>query len=285
MEEDTVSLPHQQSFSSLKTDSDYIYQVPSIHLPPYDSQLLRPSMSRPRRATTTTTHTQHRPMSPSDPRVALYGTPSLLQHRRVASDLPLARRAARTRGDGASSSPSHSAGEKSGSETESLRGMHPNKRFYAADDKSSNTLPKFVRSSEQSGSDTESLRKQRSSLVLSSPEHSSSEAESLRQQLSRKSAAGQTTVRVSPPLETSLHVILDRGTRETTRNPRREQEMRNFIDFSPERARTAGGDSDSDSCLSFNVDNNKKREGSGLSDYLKTLSSPKKQPPNDSNPP
>ncbi|XP_075217160.1 transmembrane protein adipocyte-associated 1 homolog isoform X2 [Lycorma delicatula] len=26
MEEDTVSLPHQQSFSSLKTDSDYIYQ-------------------------------------------------------------------------------------------------------------------------------------------------------------------------------------------------------------------------------------------------------------------
>ncbi|XP_046412572.1 uncharacterized protein LOC124175935 isoform X3 [Neodiprion fabricii] len=27
MDEDTVSLPHQQSFSSLKTDSDYIYQI------------------------------------------------------------------------------------------------------------------------------------------------------------------------------------------------------------------------------------------------------------------
>lgn len=27
IEEDTVSLPHQPSFSSLKTDSDYIYQV------------------------------------------------------------------------------------------------------------------------------------------------------------------------------------------------------------------------------------------------------------------
>lgn len=27
VEEDTVSLPHQPSFSSLKTDSDYIYQV------------------------------------------------------------------------------------------------------------------------------------------------------------------------------------------------------------------------------------------------------------------
>lgn len=27
MEDDQVSLPHQQSFSSLKTDSDYIYQV------------------------------------------------------------------------------------------------------------------------------------------------------------------------------------------------------------------------------------------------------------------
>ncbi|XP_039304741.1 transmembrane protein adipocyte-associated 1 homolog isoform X2 [Solenopsis invicta] len=40
MDEDTVSLPHQQSFSSLKTDSDYIYQVhtPSIHIPLYDSQ-------------------------------------------------------------------------------------------------------------------------------------------------------------------------------------------------------------------------------------------------------
>ena len=27
MDDDQVSLPHQQSFSSLKTDSDYIYQV------------------------------------------------------------------------------------------------------------------------------------------------------------------------------------------------------------------------------------------------------------------
>ncbi|XP_063978003.1 transmembrane protein adipocyte-associated 1 homolog isoform X2 [Diachasmimorpha longicaudata] len=31
MEEDTVSLPHQQSFSSLKTDSDYIYQNHSVY--------------------------------------------------------------------------------------------------------------------------------------------------------------------------------------------------------------------------------------------------------------
>ncbi|XP_014234530.1 transmembrane protein adipocyte-associated 1 homolog isoform X1 [Trichogramma pretiosum] len=40
MEEDTVSLPHQQSFSSLKTDSDYIYQVhtPSFHVPLFQSQ-------------------------------------------------------------------------------------------------------------------------------------------------------------------------------------------------------------------------------------------------------
>ncbi|XP_020287495.1 uncharacterized protein LOC109856538 isoform X1 [Pseudomyrmex gracilis] len=40
MDEDTVSLPHQQSFSSLKTDSDYIYQVhtPSIHMPLHNPQ-------------------------------------------------------------------------------------------------------------------------------------------------------------------------------------------------------------------------------------------------------
>uniref|UniRef100_A0A1B6HKA0 Transmembrane protein adipocyte-associated 1 homolog n=3 Tax=Proconiini TaxID=565685 RepID=A0A1B6HKA0_9HEMI len=31
MEDDTVSLPHQQSFSSLKTDSDYIYQSNSVY--------------------------------------------------------------------------------------------------------------------------------------------------------------------------------------------------------------------------------------------------------------
>ncbi|XP_076621049.1 transmembrane protein adipocyte-associated 1 homolog isoform X2 [Colletes latitarsis] len=31
MDEDTVSLPHQQSFSSLKTDSDYIYQNHSVY--------------------------------------------------------------------------------------------------------------------------------------------------------------------------------------------------------------------------------------------------------------
>lgn len=45
MDEDTVSLPHQQSFSSLKTDSDYIYQVhtPSIHIPLYDSQASKSS--------------------------------------------------------------------------------------------------------------------------------------------------------------------------------------------------------------------------------------------------
>ncbi|XP_033339986.2 uncharacterized protein LOC117228377 isoform X1 [Megalopta genalis] len=48
MDEDTVSLPHQQSFSSLKTDSDYIYQVhtPSIHMPLYDSQILKSSSSK-----------------------------------------------------------------------------------------------------------------------------------------------------------------------------------------------------------------------------------------------
>ncbi|XP_046604309.1 uncharacterized protein LOC124297381 isoform X1 [Neodiprion virginianus] len=45
MDEDTVSLPHQQSFSSLKTDSDYIYQVhtPFIHMPLFDSTLSKSS--------------------------------------------------------------------------------------------------------------------------------------------------------------------------------------------------------------------------------------------------
>ncbi|KAK0163655.1 hypothetical protein PV327_007316 [Microctonus hyperodae] len=48
MEEDTVSLPHQQSFSSLKTDNDYIYQVhtPSIHMPLYESLTVKPSVSK-----------------------------------------------------------------------------------------------------------------------------------------------------------------------------------------------------------------------------------------------
>lgn len=31
LEDDNVSLPHQQSFSSLKTDSDYIYQNPNAY--------------------------------------------------------------------------------------------------------------------------------------------------------------------------------------------------------------------------------------------------------------
>lgn len=50
MEDDTVSLPHQQSFSSLKTDSDYIYQVhtPSIHMPLYESLTAKPSASKQR---------------------------------------------------------------------------------------------------------------------------------------------------------------------------------------------------------------------------------------------
>jgi len=49
MDEDTVSLPHQQSFSSLKTDSDYIYQVhtPSVHIPLYDSHASKSSKLSP----------------------------------------------------------------------------------------------------------------------------------------------------------------------------------------------------------------------------------------------
>lgn len=48
MDEDTVSLPHQQSFSSLKTDSDYIYQVhtPSIHMPLYETLASKPSVTQ-----------------------------------------------------------------------------------------------------------------------------------------------------------------------------------------------------------------------------------------------
>ena len=42
MDEDTVSLPHQQSFSSLRTDSDYRYQVhtPCFYAPLFHSQCL-----------------------------------------------------------------------------------------------------------------------------------------------------------------------------------------------------------------------------------------------------
>lgn len=57
MDEDTVSLPHQQSFSSLKTDSDYIYQVhtPSIYIPLYDAQA---PISKPRASTSSLTPTK-----------------------------------------------------------------------------------------------------------------------------------------------------------------------------------------------------------------------------------
>ncbi|XP_034951888.1 uncharacterized protein [Chelonus insularis] len=48
IEEDTVSLPHQQSFSSLRTDSDYLYQVhtPSIYIPLYEPLTTNPSASK-----------------------------------------------------------------------------------------------------------------------------------------------------------------------------------------------------------------------------------------------
>lgn len=63
MDEDTVSLPHQQSFSSLKTDSDYIYQVhtPSIHMPLYDSQASKSFISKQRASLYSLT-------SPKDPK-------------------------------------------------------------------------------------------------------------------------------------------------------------------------------------------------------------------------
>uniref|UniRef100_S4PND6 Integral membrane protein GPR175 n=2 Tax=Pararge aegeria TaxID=116150 RepID=S4PND6_9NEOP len=43
MDDDQVSLPHQQSFSSLKTDSDYIYQSNSV----YDSTLFEAGGTTP----------------------------------------------------------------------------------------------------------------------------------------------------------------------------------------------------------------------------------------------
>lgn len=61
MDEDTVSLPHQQSFSSLKTDSDYIYQVhtPSFHMPLYASQTLKSPSLKHKTSLHSLTSTKH----------------------------------------------------------------------------------------------------------------------------------------------------------------------------------------------------------------------------------
>ncbi|XP_015606990.1 uncharacterized protein LOC107273373 isoform X1 [Cephus cinctus] len=79
MDEDTVSLPHQQSFSSLKTDSDYIYQVhtPPIHMPLYDSPMPKSSAFKSRRSMYSLTPRRD-PKSAkagrSSSQVTLYGT-------------------------------------------------------------------------------------------------------------------------------------------------------------------------------------------------------------------
>lgn len=71
MDEDTVSLPHQQSFSSLKTDSDYIYQVhtPSIHMPLYDSQASKSFISKQRASLYSLTSTKDPKVSDANPYV------------------------------------------------------------------------------------------------------------------------------------------------------------------------------------------------------------------------
>lgn len=81
MDEDTVSLPHQQSFSSLKTDSDYIYQVhtPSIHMPLYDSQASKSFISKQRASLYSLTSTKDPKSSDANPynsQVTLYRSTS-----------------------------------------------------------------------------------------------------------------------------------------------------------------------------------------------------------------
>ncbi|XP_029041402.1 uncharacterized protein LOC114875374 isoform X1 [Osmia bicornis bicornis] len=93
MDEDTVSLPHQQSFSSLKTDSDYIYQVhtPSIHMPLYDSQALKSSPTKHK----TSLHSLASPKDfkvasghAYDSRVTLYRSPPAIKNfaRRLSAE-------------------------------------------------------------------------------------------------------------------------------------------------------------------------------------------------------
>jgi len=80
MDEDTVSLPHQQSFSSLKTDSDYIYQVhtPSIHVPLYDPQTFSRSSKQGASLHSLTSTKGHKSSYAAsyDSRVALYHSTS-----------------------------------------------------------------------------------------------------------------------------------------------------------------------------------------------------------------
>lgn len=78
MDEDTVSLPHQQSFSSLKTDSDYIYQVhtPSIHMPLYDSQASKSFISKQRASLYSLTQTKEPNAHAYDSQITLYRSAS-----------------------------------------------------------------------------------------------------------------------------------------------------------------------------------------------------------------
>lgn len=80
MEEDTVSLPHQQSFSSLKTDSDYIYQVhvPSFHMPFHESPITKIPPTLVKQTSSLYSLTSRRTGDPNTSRyssqIRLYGT-------------------------------------------------------------------------------------------------------------------------------------------------------------------------------------------------------------------
>ena len=80
MEEDTVSLPHQQSFSSLKTDSDYIYQVhvPSFHMPLDESQIAKVSSTAKKTSSLYSLTPRKSPRAPNtsyyNSQVTFYGT-------------------------------------------------------------------------------------------------------------------------------------------------------------------------------------------------------------------
>ncbi|XP_011310190.1 transmembrane protein adipocyte-associated 1 homolog isoform X1 [Fopius arisanus] len=265
MEEDTVSLPHQQSFSSLKTDSDYIYQVhtPSMHIPLYQSLRAKPPPALKQR---TSLYSLSSRMDPRNPHTSRYSSqttlyalsPEARKLRQRSSQMSVADIA--DQGANLVLSPSTAS----------------NFMYTPKDNDSSANL--FTESDRSSLENTLS--------TLSADASDSSRHTSLRMTAQAKLSIKSPSTSVLPPLENSLQNILDSendsSSRAMPRLPRSLSSGRSVKSLDVEIGRNIPSTSACDSSKregESSRDRDVGRDIGGLGDYLQSIQSPVYQSP------
>lgn len=311
MDEDTVSLPHQQSFSSLRTDSDYIYQVhtPSIHMPLYESLASKPSASK-QKTSLYSLASRRDPKTASTSRsssqLTFYGTSpdarNLLSIRKKAlkSTPELGKNIMSEREnfiDSQKSTPDLSYEKPNWNSELSKSGKYSASGSITNLIMSPNTASNFIYKPNENNSRANLFSDSVGTEITSTILNTSVQENAL---IAEKSLRDEN---IPPPLESSLENILNTNVRQTI-DPQRssaseyDSKMENFIELSSAKCIRSANDRDDPAASSSTDvetkigpatrkspaktrerDDSKSTESGGLGDYLQSLKSPNYRSP------